>query len=171
MVGSWFLIMRIAQTSWKLLILLLQQGSLAAFSWIIGYSHIYHKQELQYWHLETCICVYTNGYSQLQPKSEAWIKVVQCHPNLIIRLSESYNCSVTLVAQGTPPISGKKRATEDPLVSKRPDFQGLSSYLRGSHGLSARRTWRTKSRGPKGPQPEVGARKSPRLLVFGYCFQ
>ena len=37
---------------------------------------------------------------------------------------------------------------------------------RGSHGLSARRARRTKSRGPKGPQLEVGARRAPRLLVI-----
>ena len=36
---------------------------------------------------------------------------------------------------------------------------------RGSHGLSARRARRTKSRGPKGPQLEVGDRRAPRLLV------
>ena len=65
------------------------------------------------------------------------------HPNLIVRLSESYYyyfyyyCSVTL--RGPPP---------------------------GSHGLSARRARRTKSRGPKGLQLEVGARKAPRLLVL-----
>ena len=35
-------------------------------------------------------------------------------------------------------------------------------------GLSARRAQRTKSRGPKGPQLEVGARRVPRLLVFLY---
>ena len=35
-------------------------------------------------------------------------------------------------------------------------------------GLSARRTRRTKSRGPKGLQLEVRARRSPRLLVFLY---
>ena len=34
-----------------------------------------------------------------------------------------------------------------------------------SHGLSARRARRTKSRGPKGPQLEVGAWRAPRLLV------
>ena len=32
-------------------------------------------------------------------------------------------------------------------------------------GLSARRELRTKSRGPKGLQLEVGARRAPRLLV------
>ena len=37
--------------------------------------------------------------------------------------------------------------------------------LRGSHGLSARRARRTKSRGPKGLHLEVGARRAPRLLV------
>ena len=36
--------------------------------------------------------------------------------------------------------------------------------MRGSHGLSARRARRTKSRGPKGLQLEVGARRAPRLL-------
>ena len=35
----------------------------------------------------------------------------------------------------------------------------------GSHGLSAIRARRTKSRGPKGLQLEVGARRAPRLLV------
>ena len=46
------------------------------------------------------------------------------------------------------------------------------STLRGSHGLSARRAWRTKLRmpegqkaGPKGCQLEVGAQRAPRLLV------
>ena len=53
-------------------------------------------------------------------------------------------------AQGNPPISGTKRATGDPLVSKRPDFLGLFSYLRGSHGLNAQRARKTKSRGQKG---------------------
>ena len=38
--------------------------------------------------------------------------------------------------------------------------------MRGSHGLSARRARRTKSRGPKGLQLEVGARRAPRLLVY-----
>ena len=38
-------------------------------------------------------------------------------------------------------------------------------WWRGSHGLSARRARRTKSRGPKGLQLEVGARRAPRLLV------
>ena len=45
---------------------------------------------------------------------------------------------------------------------------GLSlvmSLWRGSHGLSARRTRRRKSRTPKGLQLEVGARRAPRLLV------
>ena len=40
---------------------------------------------------------------------------------------------------------------------------------RGSHGLSARRARRTKSRGPKGLQLEVGARRAPKLLVYTYC--
>ena len=62
-------------------------------------------------------------------------------------------------------ISGTKSATGDPLVSKRPDFGGLFSYLRGSHGLNGRRAQRTKSRGPKGPQLKVGAQRVPRLLV------
>ena len=35
------------------------------------------------------------------------------------------------------------------------------STLRGSHGLSGRRARRTKSRGPKGLQLEVGARRAP----------
>ena len=39
------------------------------------------------------------------------------------------------------------------------------STLRGSHGLSARRARRTKSRGPKGLHLEVGALRAPRLLV------
>ena len=38
----------------------------------------------------------------------------------------------------------------------------------GSHGLSARRARRTKSRGPKGLKLEVGARRAPRLLVNSY---
>ena len=38
-----------------------------------------------------------------------------------------------------------------------------------SHGLSARRARRTKSRGPKGLHLEVGARRAPRLLVTNKC--
>ena len=38
--------------------------------------------------------------------------------------------------------------------------------MRGSHGLSARRARRTKSRGSKGLQLEVGAQRAPRLLVL-----
>ena len=41
----------------------------------------------------------------------------------------------------------------------------MTASLHGSHGLSARRARRTKSRGPKGLQLEVGARRAPRLLV------
>ena len=40
----------------------------------------------------------------------------------------------------------------------------VMSPLCRSHGLSARRAGRTKSRGLKGLQPEVGARRAPRLL-------
>ena len=46
------------------------------------------------------------------------------------------------------------------------------THLSGSHSLSARRAWRTKSSRPKGPkanpkghQLEVGARRAPKLLV------
>ena len=48
---------------------------------------------------------------------------------------------------------------------------GVMSLLQGSHGLSARRAQRTKSRGPKGLQLEVGARRAPRLVAYIYCFQ
>ena len=41
----------------------------------------------------------------------------------------------------------------------------LWSSMRGSHGLSALRAQRTKSRGPKGLQPEVGARRAPRTIL------
>ena len=52
-------------------------------------------------------------------------------------------------------------------------FWGLeNATVRGSHGLSARRARRTKSRrpegpkgGPKGHRLEVGARRAPKLLV------
>ena len=42
----------------------------------------------------------------------------------------------------------------------------MTTSLRGSHGLSARRARRTKSRGLKGLQLEVGARRAPKLLVL-----
>ena len=52
-----------------------------------------------------------------------------------------------------------------------------TASVRGSHGLSARRARRTKSRmpegqkaGPKGRQLEVGAQRAPRLLVC-YIFE
>ena len=53
-------------------------------------------------------------------------------------------------------------------------FWGLeNATVRGSHGLSARRARRTKSRrpegpkgGPKGHRLEVGARRAPKLLVY-----
>ena len=38
---------------------------------------------------------------------------------------------------------------------------GVLSPLRGSHGLSARRAQRTKSKGPKGLQLEVGSQRGP----------
>ena len=44
----------------------------------------------------------------------------------------------------------------------------MTISLRGSHGLSARRARRTKSRGPKGLQLEVGARSAPKLLEYIY---
>ena len=47
----------------------------------------------------------------------------------------------------------------------------VMSCWRGSHGLSARRARRTKSRGPKGLQLEVGAQRAPRLLVIHICIQ
>ena len=56
-------------------------------------------------------------------------------------------------------------------------FWGLeNATVRGSHGLSARRARRTKSRrpegpkgGPKGHRLEVGARRAPKLLVPDIC--
>ena len=49
-------------------------------------------------------------------------------------------------------------------------FTGLDLKRARSTGLSARRAWRTKSRGPKGLHLEVGARRAPRLLsqIFRY---
>ena len=54
----------------------------------------------------------------------------------------------------------------------------VGGWRRGSHGLSARRAWRTKSSRPKGPkagpkgrQLEVGPRRGPRLLVYSYFFK
>ena len=45
-------------------------------------------------------------------------------------------------------------------------FEGfLVTCVQGSHGLSARRAQRTKSRGPKGLQLEVRAQRAPGLLV------
>ena len=50
----------------------------------------------------------------------------------------------------------------------------IIALMHGSHGLSARRAWRTLSSkpkvGPKGRSLEVGARKAPRLLVYICCF-
>ena len=51
---------------------------------------------------------------------------------------------------------------------KSPMHYAIIALMHGSHGLSARRAWRTKSRGPKGRQLEVGARRAPRLLVLIY---
>ena len=47
----------------------------------------------------------------------------------------------------------------------------MTASLHGSHGLSAWRARRTKSRGPKGLQLEVGAQRAPRLLVLNIAFQ
>ena len=51
----------------------------------------------------------------------------------------------------------------------------IIAVMRGSHGLSARRAWRTLSSRPEGPKAgpkdrslEVGARRAPRLLVNTY---
>ena len=44
--------------------------------------------------------------------------------------------------------------------------------LRGSHGRSARRAWRTLSGKPEGPLPKKsGPGGTPRLLVFSYCIK
>ena len=45
---------------------------------------------------------------------------------------------------------------------------GWVGYLRGSRGLSARRS-EGQSRGPRGPQIEVSARRVPRLLSIILC--
>ena len=51
---------------------------------------------------------------------------------------------------------------------KSPKMPCLFKYLHGSHGLSAWRARRTKSRSPKGLQLEMGARRASRLLVLLY---
>ena len=55
------------------------------------------------------------------------------------------------------------------------DASVCDATVRGSHGLSARRARRTKSRrpeglkgGPKGHRLEVGARRASKLLVYSY---
>ena len=67
-----------------------------------------------------------------------------------------------------PALPTRARADDD-----YEDFQeealslpSLFRYLRGSHGLSARRARRMKSRGTKGLQLEVQAQRTPILLVF-----
>ena len=61
----------------------------------------------------------------------------------------------------------KKRLTHYPTaITHYPmAIHSIQSTTRESHSLSARRTRRTISRGPKGLQLEVGARRAPRLLV------
>ena len=49
---------------------------------------------------------------------------------------------------------------------KIPIFNGSDLQRARLTGMSARRVRRTKSKGPKGLQLEVGARKAPRLLVI-----
>ena len=55
-------------------------------------------------------------------------------------------------------------ATNDASVYDESYGRGITGYLCGSRGLSARRVRRTKSRGPKGLQLEVVARRATRLL-------
>ena len=60
-------------------------------------------------------------------------------PNLIVRLSESYYYYCSCVTLRLPPHLGNEKSYCRSAGVKRPDFQGLFSYLRGSQGLSARR--------------------------------
>ena len=63
-------------------------------------------------------------------------------------------------------------------IQKTKRHYPIIALLRGSHGLSARRSWRTLSSRPEGPKAgqkgrnlEVGARRAPRLLVmYISCF-
>ena len=66
------------------------------------------------------------------------------------------------------PYLGNEKSYRRSAGVKTTEFLGLFSQLRGSHSLSAQRARRTKSRGPKGLQLEVGARRAPKLLVFSY---
>ena len=52
-----------------------------------------------------------------------------------------------------------------PIFQKCPIFTGPNLKRARHTGLSARMARKTKSRGPKGLQLEVGARRAPRLLV------
>ena len=62
----------------------------------------------------------------------------------------------------------KEKNSQWPIFKKCPIFTG-SDLKRARHTvLSAQRARRTKSRGPKGLQQEVGARRAPRLLVNKY---
>ena len=100
---------------------------------------------------------------------------MQCMMNLYLtpRIDNSSSIFRLLSVTKNPSgdILGRKRAAGDTLVSKQPAFLGLFRYLRGSHGLSAQRAGRTKSRGQKGLQLEVGAWRAPRLLVAQYFCQ
>ena len=111
----------------------------------------------------------TRRLSTGKPACSLGQQLQHLHLHLTPRIcqSESFSSVALRVPPSpTPPILGAKRATGDPLVSKRPVFRGLFSSLCGSHGLNARRARRTKSRGPKDLQLEVADRKASGLLVI-----
>ena len=65
-------------------------------------------------------------------------------------------CPLSVLSHENPDgdFSGTNRATGDPLVSKRPDFLGLFSHLRWSHGLDEVKRPEgppTRSQCPEGP--------------------
>ena len=74
---------------------------------------------------------------------EKWT-IIQCNI-LTPRIRDSYRCCYS--------------------VTNKTGLHTIQSLMRRSHGLSARRVRRTKSRGAKGLQLEVGAQRAPWLLV------
>ena len=70
----------------------------------------------------------------------------------------------------------KKMTKKSKKKTISPMHYPIIALMHGSHGLSARRAWRTLSSRPEGPKAgpkgrslEVGARRAPRLLVIKYC--
>ena len=97
------------------------------------------------------------------PNSSSSVTFFLCAMDLGNRVSYHRSAGVKTTERILKMKFKKKSLTHYPIIA----------LLRGSHGLSPRRAWRTLSSRPEGPKAgprgrnlEVGARRAPRLLLL-----